>query len=511
MEQHIRVLLDDDKGGRRAAISLVLLAALGLVFLLRRRGGDRLSSFPGPRLAAWTRLHSVAAVLTGREHEMMLEAHRRYGPVVRWSPNTLLISDPMALPKMYHLRANKTPHYNHSPGEFRGMVEENDWRKHRQKRHRMDPPFSSKSVQDDEPLMDAFIAEWIDALTTKFTMPNSQVFDFSDWGNYLVLDIVTKRFFGREMGFIKHGDKTRMLADSRANGPAIHALARLPQLKQFLLHKFGRFLIPTAGDGSGLGNVLALRDEFLQERLAKDEKNPDVGLDQVLFDSANAGMELEELKEDILFVILGASDTTGHGIRCLVRNLLQNPSCLVRLRKEMDAAVMPPVGTTDRPSSITFAQIKSQIPYLSACIRETLRRDPPIVSYLPRWADDDHNGTGGVELCGRFVPAGVEVACSPYVLSRSRDMFGDDADDFRPERYLESSTPEWVAKAARYDFTFGYGPRQCIGQTLSHFITCKTIVQLFYHFDIELLEPGSGKAFLNWNYSGLKIRLTRRI
>jgi cytochrome P450 len=82
-----------------------------------------------------------------------------------------------------------------------------------------------------------------------------------------------------------------------------------------------------------------------------------------------------------------------------------------------------------------------------------------------------------VELCGRFVPAGVEVACSPYVLSRSRDMFGDDANDFRPERYLDSS-PEWVAKAARYDFTFGYGPRQCIGQTLSHFITCKAVVQV---------------------------------
>jgi hypothetical protein len=76
----------------------------------------------------------------------------------------------------------------------------------------------------------------------------------------LALDIVTERFFGTEMGFITHGDKTGMLADTRANGPVIHALARLPQLKQFLLHKFGRFLIPTAGDGSGLGNVLAVRN-----------------------------------------------------------------------------------------------------------------------------------------------------------------------------------------------------------------------------------------------------------
>jgi cytochrome P450 len=113
------------------------------------------------------------------------------------------------------------------------------------------------------------------------------------------------------------------------------------------------------------------------------------------------------------------------------------------------------------------------MPYLSACIRESLHFDPPIVSFLPRWIDN----TDGVELCSRFVPAGVEVACSPYVISRNRDLFGDDVHSFRPERYSDAS-PEWAAKAARYDFTFGYGPRHCIGKTLSHLITVKAIVQV---------------------------------
>lgn len=80
--------------------------------------------------------------------------------------------------------------------------------------------------------------------------------------SYLALDIVTKRFFGQEMGFIKHEDKNGMLADTRANGPAIHALARLPRLKMFLLRSFGKFLVPTAGDGSGLGNVLQVQLNF---------------------------------------------------------------------------------------------------------------------------------------------------------------------------------------------------------------------------------------------------------
>jgi cytochrome P450 len=213
---------------------------------------------------------------------------------------------------------------------------------------------------------------------------------------------------------------------------------------------------------------------------------------------------------------LGAADTTGHAIRCLVRNLVQNPPALARLRKEIDDALssVSPQGSSTSSSStfnnLSLAQIKSKIPYLSPCIRESLRRDPPIVSYLPRWVDGDETTHGqGMELCGRLVPAGVEVGCSPYVLSRNRELYGEDVDEFRPERYSDAS-PEWLAKAARYDFTFGYGPRHCIGQSLSHFVTCKAVVQLLHHFDVEVVEPGRGKAFLNWNYQGLMVRLRER-
>ena len=76
-------------------------------------------------------------------HFSGLLAHSLLGPIVRWQPNMLLINDPTMLPKIYHLRANKTPHYNHSPSDAKGMVEENDWQKHRAKRHRIDPPVSS--------------------------------------------------------------------------------------------------------------------------------------------------------------------------------------------------------------------------------------------------------------------------------------------------------------------------------------------------------------------------------
>lgn len=72
--------------GRDTAICKIAFVAVTFVVLplalvaIIWTGNNRLSSFPGPRLAAWTRLYSVAAVLTGNEHEKLLEAHEKYGP-----------------------------------------------------------------------------------------------------------------------------------------------------------------------------------------------------------------------------------------------------------------------------------------------------------------------------------------------------------------------------------------------------------------------------------------------
>jgi cytochrome P450 len=77
-------------------------------------------------------------------------------------------------------------------------------------------------------------------------------------------------------------------------------------------------------------------------------------------------------------------------------------------------------------------------------------------------------------VCGREIPVGVEVACSPYVLSRNAELYGEDVDEFRPERYLGDE--EKVARMVRMDFVFGYGPRHCIGMDLSQFVTVKAVI-----------------------------------
>jgi len=88
------------------------------------------------------------------------------------------------------------------------------------------------------------------------------------------------------------------------------------------------------------------------------------------------------------------------------------------------------------------------MPFLEACIMETLRLYPSVPLDSKNALEDDTLPDG------TFVPAGVECAYSPYCFGRSVDIWGADAGEFKPERWLGTPTP------SQYKYlTFNAGPR----------------------------------------------------
>ena len=61
----------------------------------------RLSHIPGPRLAALTNLIRRSWVTPGNAHHIHTDLHRRYGTVVRFGPNAIMVSQPKAIDKIY--------------------------------------------------------------------------------------------------------------------------------------------------------------------------------------------------------------------------------------------------------------------------------------------------------------------------------------------------------------------------------------------------------------------------
>jgi cytochrome P450 len=78
-----------------------------------------------------------------------------------------------------------------------------------------------------------------------------------------------------------------------------------------------------------------------------------------------------------------------------------------------------------------------------------------------------HAPQGGIELAGKYIPAGYRIGMNPAVVHYDKNVFGQDSDVYRPERWLVS-TEEWKAMD-RNMLIFGAGTRTCIGKNVRTF------------------------------------------
>ncbi len=125
--------------------------------------------------------------------------------------------------------------------------------------------------------------------------------------------------------------------------------------------------------------------------------------------------------------ILAGSDTTAILLRTIFKNLITHPHTLRRLRAEVEEA-----RNAGKLSPIVSWKESRQLPYLDACIKEGGRVHPPFGLNLERVVPG-----GGITLCGEYIPAGTVVGMNAWVVHRDRDVFGEDAAEWRPERWLE--------------------------------------------------------------------------
>jgi cytochrome P450 len=183
---------------------------------------------------------------------------------------------------------------------------------------------------------------------------------------------------------------------------------------------------------------------------------------------------------------LGAgADTVSIGIRAIMIYLLDNPPVYKRLRKEVDDFyVNIPSG------EITYQQCLS-LPYLQAVVKESGRMYPSIVYQIPRYVPAE-----GIKIAGYNIPPGTAAGMSAMAMNRSKEIFGGDANTFRPERWLENETRAKQMEAflaTVYSITilliqFGYGSRTCIGKNIALVEMNKYIAQLIRHFDFEFVN-----------------------
>lgn len=207
--------------------------------------------------------------------------------------------------------------------------------------------------------------------------------------------------------------------------------------------------------------------------LASIPKNT-LGMIQVYIQN---GLGSEQVAHDALTQVLAGQVTVSAAISGIILLLMSNPRVLSTLRKEIDDAwVRMNTSEHEEKKIVTWAETL-EMPYLQAVIREGLRVFPPTVDPLPRITPPEGDS---VEVGDRnvFIPGGTRVLTSTWAITRRTDIFGEDADIFRPERWigLDTSTSVRMQKVA--DLIFGFGKGRCLGITIARIIISKAVFEV---------------------------------
>lgn len=181
---------------------------------------------------------------------------------------------------------------------------------------------------------------------------------------------------------------------------------------------------------------------------------------------------------------LGAGvDTLSWTMAAFLVGLGQNPRVATKLRAELDAAAQ--TGRFRKGESVPYDQAIN-LEYFQACIHETMRMWPNVAISLPRDVPKE-----GITLEGHFIPGGYTVGMNSKVLGFNTDIFGPDADEFRPERWIEADKARREMMENR-NLAFGAPSRRCPGVHLAWFVMTKVLASLCLNFEVRLLNELDG-------------------
>ncbi|KAK3356504.1 cytochrome P450 [Lasiosphaeria hispida] len=454
-----------------------------------------LRKFPGPFLAGWTNLWRLYTAWSGRYPHKMLELHKQYGPVVRIGPNTLVLDYPELIRVIYGTDGKypKTEFYRSSSAIVNGKLQytlfaEPDHDEHSRVKRPIAKYYTTGATLAVEPHMDRAITEFCEQLDQRFVSGPSgaKQCDLWKWSLYLAWDLSSAIIFSRRFGYLNKGyDFDNTIKLSEQIGRYFPLVAQMPFL-DFWLDKNP---IVKIGPAPFTG-LTRLAVDGLAARAQGKDKDFDPKIPDYLQHFIDSKLLHPEVVHDgtviayAMVQIIAGADSSAVTISVILHYAMRHPSVFQKLVKEIRQADF----NIELPVPYNEAR---QLPYLDAVCREAARLQPILGTQLERYVPAEGLGLPN----GSFIPAGTAVGINPYVTGRNKDVFGEDAEEFRPERWLQAPGEDEATftlrlrKQTAADLSFGAGSRICLGKNLGVAETYKVVSTLLNRYDIELSEP----------------------
>uniref|UniRef100_H3HBY4 Histone deacetylase domain-containing protein n=1 Tax=Phytophthora ramorum TaxID=164328 RepID=H3HBY4_PHYRM len=186
------------------------------------------------------------------------------------------------------------------------------------------------------------------------------------------------------------------------------------------------------------------------------------------------------LRDVVVNFLVAGRDTTAQALSWFFYNVSQNPHVEAKLRREIYKKL--PELVNSEVCVPTLQQV-NRLVYLEAVMKETLRLYPP-VPMSPKYAVRD-----AMLSDGTFVAAGSMVCLPMYAMGRMPHVWGPDAAEFNPERWIDPATKKIVSVSAFKFVAFNAGPRMCLGTTLAGLELKLVAASLLSRFHIHVENP----------------------
>ncbi|KAI0167742.1 putative benzoate 4-monooxygenase cytochrome P450 [Pestalotiopsis sp. NC0098] len=472
----------------------------------------RLRHVPGPFLASLSDIPRMLWVTTKKAHLIHQRLHDKYGEVVRVGPNTVIFRDPTAIPTVYPMRAGFPKGdfyavlrpYQRGSSPLVAVFNSQDEQLHKQIKSPIAPLFSLTNASKFEILVDDVLAVLKRELDSRFAT-TGQVFDLGDWCQFFAFDVMGTMTFSKRYGFVEEG---------RDVGGMLNAIQSFmktvaPMTQSYFLDKiiYKNRVADAIRRAPGLG-IMQFVGSVIGERRAAlasgDVKN--ISQEGKPRDFLSHFLEIQETNKELppwastawtFSNVTAGSDSVGTVIRTCLYHLLTNPTTLEALKSEIEAA---------KPSSPfpRLAEVRD-LPYLDACVQEAARLHPPFALPFERVAPE-----AGVDVLGVPLPGGTVIGGSPYVVNRDKNWFGDDAELWRPERWMVDDQEK--KRLERGILTFGAGRRVCLGKALGLMEVKKLIPFLIMNYDIRISDSQAFQVENIWFFKqkGLYTQIEKR-
>ncbi|KAN0099555.1 putative cytochrome P450 monooxygenase [Hyaloscypha variabilis] len=435
----------------------------------------------------------------GFRSKYLADLHKKY-PVIRTGPNSLSYGDPRAIKDIYghNTKCTKDGAYTATMGSHFHLADVIDNKDHSRKRKVLSSAYALKNLESWEHKVadktDRIVAH-MDKICTaplpqdqRIPDPTDLNFDYRAWTNFFTLDAIADIGLSERLGFLDQGND--ICTAQRMDGSTYEvgfrdALYKNTYKQSLLIWDYDWYpflnkivdIVPFYRDMTKHSHdwdaIHLCRSTTRLKRYQNGEKLDDFF--QALMEDKNGtpnNLEWGEIVAEVSIMMNAGSVTTAIAMANVMYQLLKNPRTLEKLRNEIDSVLDPDEVVAP------YDKVK-HLPYLRACLDESLRLFPPTSHGLTRQVPDE-----GMAILDEYVPGGISVSVSAYVAHRDEKIFPN-AEQYIPERWLGDE-----GKALQpYFIAFSAGARGCIGRNISYLEQTVLLASVLHRYNLALPTP----------------------